>query len=168
MNREARVALLRVASGPECPEGNVRELMRESNPNCGVARERERTKRERENFPVKNSSLMHAGSTHRTKDCANTRGKLLGCRQTNPPREAGRQQPEQERGKLSPRDGILYQTVSRLPVANQVFLGSWMVDTCQKGRSQRSAPQRRHTAHLRRHSHCGTQLRHPLQLGWGR
>ena len=48
MNREARVALLRVASGPECPEGNVRELMRESNPNCGVARERERKKRERE------------------------------------------------------------------------------------------------------------------------
>ena len=96
---------------------------------------------------------MHAGSTHRTKDCANTRGKLLGCRQTNPPREAGRQQPEWERGKLSPRDGILHQTVSRPTVDNQDFLGSWMVDNHQEGHSQRSAPQRRHTAHLRWCSH---------------
>ena len=53
------------------------------------------------------------------------------------------------RGKLSPRDSIPYQTVSRLPVANQVFLGFWMVDIHQEGCSQRSAPQRRHTAHLR-------------------
>ena len=53
------------------------------------------------------------------------------------------------RGKLNPRDGIFYQTASRLPVANQVFLGSWMVDIHQEGCSQRSAPQRRHTAHLR-------------------
>ena len=49
---------------------------------------------------------------------------------------------------------ILYQTASRLPVANRVFLGSWMVDICQEGRSQRLAPQRRHTAHLRLCSHC--------------
>ena len=27
LNREARVALLRVRTGPECPEGNLRELM---------------------------------------------------------------------------------------------------------------------------------------------
>ena len=50
------------------------------------------------------------------------------------------------RGKLGPRDGILYQTASRLPVANQVFLGSWMVDIWEK-----SAPQRRHRAQLRWH-----------------
>ena len=42
--------------------------------------------------------------------------------------------------------------LSRLPVANQVFLGSWMVDICQEGHSQRTASQRRHMAHLRRHS----------------
>ena len=52
-----------------------------------------------------------------------------------------------ERGDLSHRDDIIYQTVSRLLVANHVFLGSWMVDICQEGRSLRSAPQRRHTAH---------------------
>ena len=39
-----------------------------------------------------------------------------------------------------------------LPVANQVFLGSWMVDIHQDC-NQRSAPQKRHRAHLRWHSH---------------
>ena len=43
----------------------------------------------------------------------------------------------------------------RLPVANHVFLGSCMVDICQEGRSLRSAPKRRHTAHLRQ-CPCGT------------
>ena len=38
----------------------------------------------------------------------------------------------------------------RLPVANHVFLGSCIVDICQEGHSLRSAPQRRHMAHLRR------------------
>ena len=50
-----------------------------------------------------------------------------------PPEEADRQ----GRGNLGPRDGILHQIVSRLPVANQVFLGSWMVNICQKGHSLR-------------------------------
>ena len=39
-------------------------------------------------------------------------------------------------------------------IANQDFLGFWMVDLSQKGCSQRSAPQKRHTAHLRRHARC--------------
>ena len=74
-------------------------------------------------------------------------------------REAGRQQPELKSGNLGPRDGqtasrLHYQTVSRLPVTNQVFLRSWIVDICQEGHSQRSAPQRRYTAHLRWHSCC--------------
>ena len=65
-------------------------------------------------------------------------------------REAGECQPEPKaRGSLSPRDGILHQIVSRLKVAIQVFLGFWMVDIHQEGCSQRSAPQRRHTAHVR-------------------
>ena len=42
-NGEELVALLRVRTGPECPEGNRRELTRESNLNCGIARERELT-----------------------------------------------------------------------------------------------------------------------------
>ena len=79
------------------------------------------------------------------------------------------------RAKLGPRDGILYQTASSLPIANQVFLGSWKVDVCQEGHSQRSALQRRYTAHLRRRSCCaprkpsswpqgGDKMHHPT---WG-
>jgi len=61
--------------------------------------------------------------------------------------------------------GILHQNVSRLPVANHVFLGSWMVDICQEGRTQRSAPQRRHMVHLRRCS-CGAPGK-PSGSDWG-
>ena len=84
----------------------------------------------------------------------NTRGGLAGCRLAHPPLEAGGRQPEPERGKLGPRDGIPYQNVSRLPVANQVYLGSWVVDIHREGHSQRSALQRIPTAHLRWHSCC--------------
>ena len=45
LNREVRAALLRVKTGPECPEGNLRELMRDSNPNRGIAREGKKKKR---------------------------------------------------------------------------------------------------------------------------
>ena len=37
LNREVQAALLRVRTGPECPEGNLRELTRDSNPDCGTA-----------------------------------------------------------------------------------------------------------------------------------
>ena len=62
-------------------------------------------------------------------------------------RQAGDSQSQEARGNLGPRDGILHQTVIRLPVANQDFLGSWMVDIHQEGRSKRSAPLKktRHT-----------------------
>jgi len=64
-------------------------------------------------------------------------------------RQAGDIQSQKARGNLGPRESILHQTVTRLPVANQVFLGSWRVDICQEGHSQRSAPQRRHRAYLK-------------------
>ena len=34
--------------GPECPEDNLRELTRDSKPNCGIAKEEKRKERERE------------------------------------------------------------------------------------------------------------------------
>ena len=37
LDREVRVALLRVRTGPECPEGNLRELSWASKPDCGTA-----------------------------------------------------------------------------------------------------------------------------------
>ena len=50
---------LRVKTGPECPEDNLRELMWDSHPNCGVARE-EQNKNKTEKFPVKGSNLKHS------------------------------------------------------------------------------------------------------------
>ena len=48
-------------------------------------------------------------------------------------RQVGNSRSRKARGNLGLRDGILHQTVSRLPVANQVFLGSWTVDICPCG-----------------------------------
>ena len=40
--------ILRVRTGPECPEDNLKDLTRDNNPNCGIARERGKKKREKE------------------------------------------------------------------------------------------------------------------------
>ena len=79
-------------------------------------------------------------------------GELAGCRQAHPPPEAGgRQVPAGAgKGQTQPREGIPYQTANRLPVSDQDFLRFWMVDIHREGHSQRSAPQKRYTAHLRR------------------
>ena len=45
LNMEVWAALLKVRTGPECPEDNLRELMCDDNPNCGIAREREKRDR---------------------------------------------------------------------------------------------------------------------------
>ena len=37
LGSEARAALLRVRTGPECPKGNLRELTWTSKPDCGIA-----------------------------------------------------------------------------------------------------------------------------------
>ena len=63
---------------------------------------------------------------------------------------------------LGPRDGIFHQTLSRLPVANHVFLGYWTVDISQECHILRSAPHRRHTAHLRLCSY-GTPRNQPAR-----
>ena len=36
LGREARAALLRVRTGPECPKHNLRELTWDSKPDCGI------------------------------------------------------------------------------------------------------------------------------------
>ena len=45
LNRAVPVALLRVRTWTECPEDKLRELTGDINPNCGIARERERNKK---------------------------------------------------------------------------------------------------------------------------
>ena len=37
LGRQARAALLRVRTRPECPEGNLRKLTWDSKPDCGIA-----------------------------------------------------------------------------------------------------------------------------------
>ena len=37
LGKEARTPLLRVRTGPECPEGNLRTLTWASKPDCGIA-----------------------------------------------------------------------------------------------------------------------------------
>ena len=42
LDREVQAALLRVRTRPECPKGNLKELTRDSNPDCGIAMSREK------------------------------------------------------------------------------------------------------------------------------
>ena len=105
----------------------------------------EKEKRASENYPPQSPNLRHC--PHRTKDGANTRGEKAGCGPAHPPpetsrREVGGREPEPERGNLSPREGIPYQTSNKLPVSNQDFLRFWAVDIHWEGHSQRSAPQK--------------------------
>ena len=78
----------------------------------------------------------------------------MGCGPAHPQPETGRQaQPELEGGNRGPREAS-YTKLQADFFANQDFLGFWMVEIWQEGHSQRSAPQKRHTAHLRRRARC--------------
>ena len=59
-------------------------------------------------------------------------------------RQAGDRQSQKQRDKLGPRGGTPFQTVSRLPAANQVFLGSWTADIHQEGQPEISSPEETH------------------------
>ena len=160
-NREVQAILLMVRTGPECPEGNLREITWDSNSNRGIARERKKKKkeeRERENFPTKSSKLRHCQACSQNKGLSKYQ-RRASRQQTGPSPAKGKGgRPVTARAKRqganSAPETILYQTASRHPVGNQVFLGPWTVDICQGGRSQRSALQRRDTAHLKWCSCC--------------
>ena len=98
----------------------------------------QREREKKDNFPVKSPNLRHCRVCSQNKGLSEYQ-RRASRQQTGPSpaggREAGRRQPEPEKGNFGPRDGILYQTASRLPVANQVFLGSWTVDICWEGPS---------------------------------
>ena len=86
----------------------------------------------------------------------NTRGEQAGCGPAHPPPETRRKVrgSQSRKGAISAPERHPLPTASRLPVANQDFLGLWMVDIQREGHSQRSAPQKRNRAHLRRCTHC--------------
>ena len=84
---------------------------------------------------MKSSNLRHSMACSQNKGLSKyqRRASQLQTGPSPPPeveRQAGNSQSQKAKGNLSPRDSILHQTVCRLPTANQVFLGSWMVDIC--------------------------------------
>ena len=107
LSREVWVAwlVLRVGTGLESPEDNLKELMWDSNPNSGIARETKKIKKSKR--PLLQKALMH----HSDPWCTLPRG-----------RETGRQQLKTE-GK-GPLQSWLqrHQTLSSFPVANHIFL----------------------------------------------
>jgi len=103
----------------------------------------ERGKKERERKKSSNLSHILARSQNKGLSKCQRRASRLSTSSSPTPdaeRQAGDSQSWKARGNFGPRDGILHQTGSRLPVANQVFLGYWMVDICQEGCNLRSAP----------------------------
>ena len=96
LNGEERAVLLRVKTGPECPEGNQRELTRDSNLNCGM------------HYPTRSQNKGLSKYQRRAN-------RLW----TGPSPARGRRHGGGERGKFGPREGIPYQTVNRFPVSNQ-------------------------------------------------
>ena len=89
LGREARAALLRVRTGPECPECNHSKLTWASKPDCGIA------------TMQKALTQDTAKTAHRTKD----ETELAGCR----PSPSSDRQPESEGpegGNRNPREAL--------------------------------------------------------------
>ena len=82
-------------------------------------------------------------------------------------RQAGDSQSRKVRGNLGPREGILHQTVSRLPVANQVFLGPWTVDIARRVAVRDQLP-RGDTRHTRERSPCAPRKPRGWERGDGK
>ena len=90
----------------------------------------------------------------------NSTGELAGSGLAHPLLEAGRQAGNSQSWKAR---GILYQTVNRLPVANQVILGSWMVDIRQEGCGQISSPEETHSTPEKVLPLCTRETKQPRQ-----
>ena len=91
LGREARAAsMLKVRTRPECPEENLRELIWDSNPNCGITR---KTKTNKQTFPAKGSNTTEWPLTHsQNKGLGNNqrRASQLLYRALPPLRQRGR------------------------------------------------------------------------------
>ena len=100
---------------------------------------------------MKSPNLRHRRGSSQNKGLNKYQRRASRLQTIPSPLETGRQAGAARagQGQYWAQEGILYQTASRHPVANQDFLGFWMVDICQEGHSKRSAPKKRHTAHLR-------------------
>ena len=161
--REAQAPslVLRVRTGPECPEDNMRSSYEIAIQTMGWP---ERQKNKKTPF-LQKALTLHGWppgvlTQHRTARIPeeNTKSRIpkeskpaaiQGPPSPDAEREACNSQSQKARGcfNLGPRVHIFHQTVSRVPVANHIFLGSWMADICQKCHSLISS-QGRHRANL--------------------
>ena len=155
MNREVQAALLRVRTGLECPEGNLRELKWDSTPNCGIARERER-----ENYPAKSPNLRHCQACSQNKGLSKHQRRTSRLR-TGPSSARDMQaggKPEPERGNRSPRkaSSSKLQTGS---VANH----EWQLTSARRVTARDQLPRRDI-----RHIWEGTPIVHPENQAAGK
>ena len=105
-NGEERAALLRVRTGPECPEDNRREFLWVTNLNCGIAREREII-----NQPE------HTAGRSQNKGSEQVQRRAHRLRTGPAPLEAGGR--GRGKGRLGPKDRIPYRTANKPPVSKQ-------------------------------------------------
>ena len=102
-----------------------------------------------DSYPVKSPKLRHCQACSQNKGLS--RASWL---RTGPPLlETQARAARAGRGNRGPREASYIKLQAGF-FANQDYLGFWIVDVCREGHSQRSAPQKRHRAQLRRHARC--------------
>ena len=166
LGREHQVALsvLRVRIGLGCPEDNLRKLMWHSNPNHGVVRE---------TTPKKELSLKLSNATRWPLACSQNKGlhpseyqRRASQLHLGPSLRRGREasvwQPEPEGNGLVqslPQRPHLPPSLTRLSIANHVFLRSWVFHIFYECHSLRAAPRGdiRHTWDCALVAHPGNQ-----------
>ena len=102
------------------------------------------------------AAARHCWATHRTKDLVNTRGELAADRPIIPrwKQGAGGAAARAVKGQTQPQRWHPLPNCEQAPSCQPSLSG--ILDRWQTpgGSAKRSAPQNRHTAHLRQHSHC--------------
>ena len=113
-----------------------------------------------DSYPAKSPNLRHGQARSQNKGLSRagrlrTSPTLAGDRQAKAARAQG--------GNRGPREASSTKLQAGF-IANQDCLAFWTVDIRREGRSRRSAPQKRQTAHLRRCAPCTPRKR----SGWDR
>ena len=109
LGKEVRAALLRVRTGPECPEGDLRELTWDRKPDPGIA------------TLAKSPKLRHR------QVCSQNKGMSQLWTGPSPARDRERGQPEPEVGDHSPQEASPTKLQAGF-IANLDFLRFWMVN----------------------------------------
>ena len=116
----------------------------QSDPNCGIARQK--VKRERENYPGKSPNLRHFLAHSQNKGLS-TR-ELAGCALAGDREACGGSQ--SQKGAISAPEGHPLQNCKQAPICLPRLLGILGGWHPPRESQQGSAPQKRHMAYLRR------------------